>query len=338
MPRPSFLFKPDVASADRARVSLRTRIFVAAGITAVVALGAGFLLLGHGSSAPAAVPVIKPLHPVKHHVRRAAKKPAKATSATVRKKRSTPSVIDGMPASLALALRTNAVVVVALYAPKSSVDQFAREEAHAGASSAGAGFVALNVADEKVAAPLTSLLTGGATAADRVLDDPAVLVFQAPRTLFVRLNGYNDRETVAQAATNAGAVKVTIAASGPWATQANAICTQMTTNLLGLKFPTNASEAVSWGDQMTSVLSTAVQRLHALKAPRGREAEVHQLLSIYDQAVAALHTALAAIHAGNEPDVGGLQQKFTPLAAKAQSIARDLGATACAGSGASFGQ
>jgi hypothetical protein len=79
------------------------------------------------------------------------------------------------------------------------------EEARQGASLAGAGFVALDVSNNKVAAPLTSLLTGGATAADRVLDDPAVLVFQQPKTLFVRFNGYTDRDTVAQAATNAGA-------------------------------------------------------------------------------------------------------------------------------------
>ena len=79
----------------------------------------------------------------------------------------------------------------------------AKDEARQGAAAAGASFVALDVSNEKVAAPLTSLLTGGATAADRVLDDPAVLVFQAPGTLFVRLNGWTDRDTVAQAATNA---------------------------------------------------------------------------------------------------------------------------------------
>ena len=304
----------------------------------MVAFGAGFLLLGHSSSAPAAVPVIKPLHPVKHHMHSKPSKPVKATPVAAKKKRSTPSVIDGMPASLALALRTNTVVVVSLYAPKSSVDQVALGEAREGASSAGAGYVALNVADEKVAAPLTSLLTGGATAADRVLDDPAVLVFQAPRTLFVRLNGFNDRETVAQAATNAGAVKVTIGPSGTWASQANAICTQMTTDLLGLKFPSSASEALDWGDQMTNVLSSAVHRLHALKAPRGREAEVRQLLAVYDQAIAALHALLADIRAGKEPDVAALEQRFAPLAEKAHSTARDLGATACSGSGSSFGQ
>ena len=65
------------------------------------------------------------------------------------------------------------------------------------------GFVALDVSKEKVASPLTSLLTTGATPADRVLDDPAVLVFQSPNTLFVRLNGWTDRDLVAQAAENA---------------------------------------------------------------------------------------------------------------------------------------
>ena len=79
----------------------------------------------------------------------------------------------------------------------------AREEARQGAGISGAGFVALNIEDNRAAAPLTALLSGAATAADRVLDDPAVLVFKRPKTLFVRFNGYTDRDTVAQAAANA---------------------------------------------------------------------------------------------------------------------------------------
>ncbi len=118
-----------------------------------------------------------------------------------------------MPGSLALELQTHEVVVVALYAPKSSIDALVLGEARQGAAAAGAGFVALNVTNEKIAAPLTSLLTTGASAADRVLDDPAVLVFQRPRMLFVRLSGYTDRDTVAQAATNAAAAAATTAQS-----------------------------------------------------------------------------------------------------------------------------
>ena len=190
-------------------MSQRVRMFAVAGVVAVLALGGGLLFLSRGqSSTPAAVKQIKPLHPVTHHQHaRATTKPKAKAKTTAKRKaapaKKLPAVIDGMPAALALALRSNSVVVVTLYAPDSSVDAMARDEARQGAAAAGAGFVALDVSNEKVAAPLTSLLTGGATAADRVLDDPAVLVFQAPGTLFVRLNGWTDRDTVAQAATNA---------------------------------------------------------------------------------------------------------------------------------------
>ncbi len=190
-------------------MSQRVRMFAAAGLVAVLALAGGLFFLSRGqSSSPAAVPVIKPLHPVKRHQVLAAattktKARPKAAPARPKKKRSSPAVINGMPAALALALGSHGVVVVSLYAPDSAVDSMARDEARQGAAAAGAGFVALDVSNEKVASPLTSLLTGGATAADRVLDDPAVLVFRAPNTLFVRLNGWTDRDTVAQAATNA---------------------------------------------------------------------------------------------------------------------------------------
>jgi hypothetical protein len=198
-------------------VTQRVRMFAAAGLVAVLALGGGFFLLGRGqSSTPAAVNQIKPLHPVKKHVRKAAPKPARSVHKTTHavpkktrtaKKKPVPAVIDGMPAAVALALRSAPVVVVSLYAPGSGVDRLATAEAQEGAKLAGAAFVTLDVTSEKVAAPLTSLLTGGATPADRVLDDPAVLIFQSPKTLYVRLNGWTDRDTVAQAAENAASAQ-----------------------------------------------------------------------------------------------------------------------------------
>ena len=200
-----FLFpvKHTPCLADREIVSQRVRIIAVAAFVAVLVLGAGVFLLGRGqASSNAAVKTIKPLHPVKHHVHAAAKRPAAAKSTASRRRR-TPAVIDGMPADLALALARYNVVVVALYAPRSSVDELASAEARRGAAIAGAGFVPLSVANEKALAPLTSLLSGGQSAADRVPDAPAVLVFQRPRTLFVRLNGFADRDTVAQAAANA---------------------------------------------------------------------------------------------------------------------------------------
>jgi hypothetical protein len=188
-------------------VSQRVRILAVAAFAAVLALGFGVLLVGRGQSASsAAVKTIRPLHPVKRDARVAAKRAAAAKPTGVAAKRRARIVIDGMPAQLALALARYDVVVLSLYAPRSAVDDLARREAQRGAALAGAGFVALDVGNEKVVAPLTALLSGGQTAADRVLDDPAVLVFQRPKNLFVRFNGFTDRDTVAQAATNAGAV------------------------------------------------------------------------------------------------------------------------------------
>jgi hypothetical protein len=189
-------------------LSPRVRILSAAFGLAVLALAGGFLLLGHQGSSSAAVRQIKPLHPVKKKPAVAvASKKALASKVAVKHaakpKRKRPAVIDGMPAGLALALRSHRVAVVSLYTPGASVDVMATAEARQGAALGGAGFVALSVADENVVSPLASLLTAARTPADRVLDGPAVLVFQRPHTLFVRLNGFADRETVAQAAVNA---------------------------------------------------------------------------------------------------------------------------------------
>lgn len=194
-------------------LSPHVRVLAAAGFAALLALLGGYMLLGHGqSSSSAAVPVIKPLHPVKKHATPTAapktKAPAKtpknvAVKAAVKPKAHVPAVIDGMPSALALALRSHSVVVVSLYTPGASVDAMATDEARNGALAAHVGFVAFDVAEEKVVSPLSSLLTGAPTPADRVLDGPAVLVFVRPNSLFVRFNGFADRDTVAQAATNA---------------------------------------------------------------------------------------------------------------------------------------
>jgi hypothetical protein len=187
----------------------RVRILAAAGFAAMLALLGGFMLLGGGgSSSSAAVPVIKPLHPGKKHVAATAAPKAKTgkkvlVKAPVKRKAHVPAVIGGMPSALALALRSHSVVVVSLYTPDSSVDEMATEEARHGAGVAHVGFVAFSVADEKVVSPLSSLLTGAPTPADRVLDGPATLVFVRPNSLFVRLNGFADRDTIAQAAANA---------------------------------------------------------------------------------------------------------------------------------------
>ena len=161
-------------------------------------------------------------HPAAHKARTAAAKPAAKpkpaaapTSVTVGSTPATTTpatpaatpaptvaadatVTPGLPGALAAQLRKFPVVVISIYDPESQVDAIAYAEAQAGAKTAGAGFLPVNVLDEKIVAPITALLPGGG-----LLPDPGVLVFQRPGTLVTQFAGFADRDMVAQAAVNA---------------------------------------------------------------------------------------------------------------------------------------
>jgi hypothetical protein len=179
-----------MSSTPRFRV-----VGLAAGL-AVLALVAGFFLLSQGqASTTAATPhVVTPLSKrahakVKKHV---VVKPV-APKPVVKKPVAAPS---GFPARLAAAFARHQVVVVSLYAPNVELDGMATREAEAGAADAGVGFVALDVLNEGQSRSLTKQLG--------VLQDPAVLVFRRPGQLVTRFSGFADKQTVAQAARNAG--------------------------------------------------------------------------------------------------------------------------------------
>ena len=107
------------------------------------------------------------------------------------------AVYATLPQPLQWQLAHHKVVVVSLYNPSSDVDAISVAEAHAGALDAGAGFLLVNVLDNKVAGILTALLPDGG-----LLPDPGVLVYRAPGDIAVRLDGFADRDAVAQAAAN----------------------------------------------------------------------------------------------------------------------------------------
>jgi hypothetical protein len=174
---------------------------------AVLALGAGFLLMSRGQpSSDAAANTVIPLSQrpggkaAKPKARpnrpKPASKPKPAPKPKPKPKPQPPETDDGLPGALSAALARNQVVVVSLYAPDVELDDIAMQEAKAGAAEAGAGFVALNVLNESQARPLTKELG--------VLEDPAVLVFRRPGELVVRFSGFADKQTVLQAARNAG--------------------------------------------------------------------------------------------------------------------------------------
>lgn len=118
-------------------------------------------------------------------------KPATATTPAAKR----PFRTHGLPIPLARALQSHRVVVVSLFAPYAAVDRVSSAEAEAGAEAAGVGFVALNVLERRNAEPLGTKLG--------VVKAPSVLVYTRPAKLFVKLDGFADVATVAQAADNA---------------------------------------------------------------------------------------------------------------------------------------
>jgi hypothetical protein len=152
-------------------------------------------------------PVRKPVTKAKPKTKAAAAKPAVkpktkpvvVPTAPVRKPveppKGDPVDANGLPLILARTLAKHRITVVALYDPAAAIDAMALAEARAGAAEVKAGFLALSIRSEPHVRPLAQLLG--------VLESPSVLVYERPNTLFVRLNGFSDRETIAQAAANA---------------------------------------------------------------------------------------------------------------------------------------
>jgi hypothetical protein len=99
-----------------------------------------------------------------------------------------------LPAPIRRALAADRVVVVALYDPKAAIDGAALAEARAGAKLGGVKFVPIDVRSRAV---------DSLNARYGAVHDPAVLVLRPPDSVVVRIDGFADRDTVAQAALNA---------------------------------------------------------------------------------------------------------------------------------------
>ena len=101
---------------------------------------------------------------------------------------------DKLPLAIRRALAADQVVVVALYDPRAKIDGTALAEAREGANLAGSAFVPVDVRTHGV---------DSLNASYGAVQDPAVLVLRPPDKLVVRIDGFADRDTVAQAAVNA---------------------------------------------------------------------------------------------------------------------------------------
>jgi len=106
-------------------------------------------------------------------------------------------LLPGLPTQVAHALRYSKVVVVSLYTGSASGDRQAVASARKGARAAGAGFVAVNVTDDRKAGDIASF--AGA------VSSPAMLVVTRPGRIMTTMEGNVDTAVAMQAAHNAGA-------------------------------------------------------------------------------------------------------------------------------------
>jgi hypothetical protein len=219
-------------------ISPQIRLIGIVGLLLIVVAGGASIMLGRSGSSPTPQVVTTPPHqrtattgrtqttahtsgkPIVHGTTTPAKthatakpsaststsKPATKAHAAAKPKAKAKPVHRGnlvdvrLPAALQWQLSQHRIVVVSVYNPQAEVDAISVAEAWAGANDAKAGFLRVNVLDNKVAGPLTALLPGGG-----LLPDPGVLVYRAPGVLAFRMDGFNDRSVVAQAAENAAA-------------------------------------------------------------------------------------------------------------------------------------
>jgi hypothetical protein len=106
---------------------------------------------------------------------------------------------NGLPIVLNDLFRQHRIVVVSVFDPQDKTDAISYAEARAGAADAGAGFLGVSVLDDSVAGPLTAALPD-----QGLLPVPGVLIYRRPGVLVQRVDGFEDRDGVAQLA--AGAV------------------------------------------------------------------------------------------------------------------------------------
>jgi hypothetical protein len=321
-------------------LSPQMRIVAVVGGVAALGLAAFMLTLGRSSgAAQATLATIKPLHPVR--------KPGTHGSVGVKVKsvgKGKPKpvpLLPGLPAKLERALRRHELVVVSLFDPKARVDEISRGEASAAADVTHAGFVAINVLDQREAGPLMRKLG--------VLPDPAVLVYRRPGELVARFDGFADRDTVAQAVTNQSPAELarqatqtpTIATRraavvrlGAWAEQASEICARERAGAQKLHSGASRAELVAWWPTSIATEEELIAKLSGLAPPTAPHDRLlaQRLVDAAKQELAWEKRAFAAVK--RKVPTAAERRRFLTAGdaavARANRAAMAAGATGCA--------
>jgi hypothetical protein len=226
----------------------------------------------------------------------------------------------GLPKAVAAQLGSNEVAVVALYTPGLKIDALTQAEARAGAAEAHAGFVAVDVRAQGAALQLTRLLG--------VLDAPGVLVYRRPAELFVRLDGYSDSKTIAQAAQNADPTPGGVDRS-PWARDANTLCAEGAKKIAAVGTPTNPQQRLAFAPRVQTIEQDTRTKLHGLTPARGTRGKVAAMLGAYDAMTPLEAQWLDAMREGDKAGAARIETQTTALGVKGDQIALSLGATSC---------
>jgi cytoskeletal protein RodZ len=190
-------------------LSPQLRLIAVLGLTAVALLmGALFFMTRAQLAAEdeaAEAPVVSRPAPTANAPTSATKPKATAASTPKAQAAKTPAVqrtvamrlaaAKRLPYTIARELGEHRVVVAVLVVPDASLDATVLAEARAAAESAGVGFVSVNVLRERAGRALAERLG--------VVETPAVIVYRRPAKAFLKLEGFADRDTVAQAVANA---------------------------------------------------------------------------------------------------------------------------------------
>jgi hypothetical protein len=186
------------------------RLVALVGVLAVLGGGMFVFKATQGGSSASAEPTLlhtsakgrKPVHTTKP--KPVATKPGTHKPAA-RPKHHPAVAANGLPWSVARALVRNPVVVVAVVAPGSHIDDVALGEAKAAAAQTNAGFVQVNAFAQAQIAPLASKV--------QITSSPAVLVMKRPTDVTIQIAGWADRDSIAQAVDDAREAAATSATS-----------------------------------------------------------------------------------------------------------------------------
>jgi hypothetical protein len=259
-------------------------------ILALVGFGAIYLSAGTGTGAVKAPPIV-------HHPHKDAAPQVVAGH---------PEISSKVPTPLAAKLIDHEVLVVQFYDPGTPGDPViddreAHNEAVAGAAAAGVGFAGVDVNDDAQMRAVSTLLSA--------TSDPSVYIIDRSGDILFQRSGYLDRDTLAQAASNAliGAKAADEVPAGPkdgiagpydnyWEAEAdNIVCEAR--NQFALLPPATTALPVARGVMRAQVQISdlTVNGLRGVAAVGPTRARFLSLVGLYAQVAADQHAALAAL-------------------------------------------